>query len=729
MTMLDDPVLRGLNPAQREAVAAVAGPLLIIAGPGSGKTRVISHRVAYLIRTLGVSPRRIVAVTFTNKAARELRERIERLIGASVEHLTAGTFHAICARMLRSDGPALGIDPHFQIFDEEDQLRVMKGVLADLRLDEGRISPRAVLNAISRLKAELVLPDSPELSGIQRYFDEIVSRAYRLYQERLAESRGLDFDDLILQTVRLLSEVPTVATRYQERYLHILVDEFQDTNIAQYELVKLLAARHRNLTVVGDPDQSIYRFRSADLRNILNFERDFPDARVVVLEENYRSTQQILSAAAGIIAPNRGRKPKQLVAVRGEGPKIIVRELANEHDEAAAVAREIEQLRQAEQRRFRDFAVMYRTNAQSRPLEQRLVLHGIPYRLVGGVRFYERREVKDLLAYLRLALNPRDLIALERVINVPPRSIGQRTLDELVRLSRAQEQPLWETLLAIQVGALTVSPRARGPLLGFVATIQDLIAASAELPPPALIERVLERTGYRDYLQPESEEGAERLENIQQLMTAANEFASFSPREALARFLDEVSLFTDIDQADLAADAVTLITLHAAKGLEFPVVFIVGLEEGILPHARAIAGEEDDLEALEEERRLLYVGVTRAKERLFLFHAYRRGMWGRSEALPRSRFLDDIPPEVREKEQIVISQGSFPLPTVRAAGLPERLPFGPGDYVRQALLGEGQVVAVNPVRGDYEVIVNFRNPRAGVKKLLQSLARLEKIER
>ncbi|GIW09222.1 MAG: hypothetical protein KatS3mg061_0279 [Dehalococcoidia bacterium] len=337
--------------------------------------------------------------------------------------------------------------------------------------------------------------------------------------------------------------------------------------------------------------------------------------------------------------------------------------------------------------------------------------------------------MKDLLAYLRLALNPRDLVALERVINVPPRSIGQRTLDELVRLSRAQEQPLWETLLAIQVGALTVSPRARGPLLGFVATIQDLIAASAELPPPALIERVLERTGYRDYLQPESEEGAERLENIQQLMTAANEFASFSPREALARFLDEVSLFTDIDQADLTADAVTLITLHAAKGLEFPVVFIVGLEEGILPHARAIAGEEDDLEALEEERRLLYVGVTRAKERLFLFHAYRRGMWGRSEALPRSRFLDDIPPEVREKEQIVISQNSFPLPTVRAAGLPERLPFGPGDYVRQALLGEGQVVAVNPVRGDYEVIVNFRNPRTGVKKLLQSLARLEKIER
>ncbi|MFN8535165.1 MAG: UvrD-helicase domain-containing protein [Dehalococcoidia bacterium] len=735
-TRVDDSILRGLNEPQRDAVTAIEGPLLILAGPGSGKTRVISHRVAYLIRTVGVSPRRIMAVTFTNKAARELRARIERLVGASADQLTAGTFHAICARILRIDGAPLRIDPHFQIFDDDDQIRVMKGVLSDLRLDEGKVSPRAVLSAISKLKAELIFHDSGELRGAASYFEEIVQRAYGAYQNRLAESNGLDFDDLITKTVLLLSLVPEVAAKYQERYLHVMVDEFQDTNIAQYELVKFLSAKHRNLAVVGDPDQSIYRFRSADIRNILNFERDFPDAKLVMLTQNYRSTQHILDAASGIITANTRRKHKELITDRGPGWKVVVRELANEHDEAAEIAREIERVVATDGRGYRDFAVMYRTNGQSRTIEQRFIMHGIPYRLVGGTRFYERKEVKDVLAYLRLAQSPLDAISLTRVINVPPRSIGQKTIDELVRLSRAEEQPLWSMLHAIRDGEHAIASRARGALVAFVDTIEDLITASETRPLPELIDYILERAGYRDYLQPETDEGAERLENLQQLISASVEFAHYSPREALTRFLEEVALFTDLDQADTNADAVTLITLHAAKGLEFPVVLIAGLEEGILPHARAIAGEDESIDELEEERRLLYVGVTRAEERLYLFRAYRRSQWGRNDALPPSRFLDDIPPEAREKEQVVVRQSSFSLPTVHAPSRPatprpsagsNALPFGPGDRVRQALLGEGTVVAVTPARGDFEVSVAFRNPKVGLKKLLQSLARLEKI--
>ncbi|GIW08240.1 MAG: DNA helicase [Dehalococcoidia bacterium] len=732
----DDPILRGLNDAQRDAVTAINGPLLILAGPGSGKTRVISHRVAYLVRTVGVSPRRIMAVTFTNKAARELRDRIERLVGSSVDQLTAGTFHAICARILRIDGGAIGIDPHFHIFDDDDQIRVMKGVLGDLRLDEGRVNPRAVLSAIGKLKAELIFPDSEEIRGASSYFEEIVQRAYGLYQERLRESNGLDFDDLIAQTVRLMAQIPPVAEKYQDRYLHVLVDEFQDTNVAQYELVKLLSAKHRNLAVVGDPDQSIYRFRSADIRNILNFERDFADAKLVFLTKNYRSTQHILDAASGIIAANTRRKHRELVTDRGAGTKIVVRELANEHDEATEVAKEIDRLIRAEKRQYRDFAVMYRTNGQSRPIEQRFITYGIPYRLVGGTRFYERKEVKDILAYLRLVQSPLDAVSLTRVINVPPRSIGQKTIDELVRLSRATGQPLWTTLGEIARGQHDLAGRARGALGSFVDLINELRARSDVRPLPELIDDIVQRTGYRDYLQPETIEGAERLENIQQLITASVEFAHYSPREALTRFLEEVALFTDIDQADTSADAVTLITLHAAKGLEFPVVFIVGLEEGILPHARAIAAEDESIDELEEERRLLYVGVTRAQERLYLFRAYRRTQWGRNEPLRPSRFLDDIPPEVREREEIVVRQSSFSLPTVRtfprpapasAASGSARLPFGPGDRVRQALLGEGTVVQVSPTRGDFEVTVAFKNPKSGVKKLLQSMARLEKI--
>ncbi|MCS6801103.1 MAG: UvrD-helicase domain-containing protein [Chloroflexota bacterium] len=734
LTSGEDPILRGLNDDQRDATTTIRGPLLILAGPGSGKTRVISHRVAYLIRTIGVSPRRIMAVTFTNKAARELIDRIERLVGNRADQLAAGTFHALCAQILRAEGKAIGIDPHFHIFDDDDQLRVMKWVLAELRLDERQINPKAVLNAISRLKAELLPPDQETARYARTYFEEIVHRAYALYQERLRESRGLDFDDLIAETVRLFCLVPAVAERYQERYLHVMVDEFQDTNIAQYELVKILAAKHRNLAVVGDPDQSIYRFRSADIRNILNFERDFPDAKVVVLTKNYRSTQYILDAAAGIIAANTQRKPKELVADRGRGRKIVVRELANEEEEATEVAREIERLMREEQRSYRDFAVMYRTNGQSRPLEERFNAYAIPYRLVGGTRFYERKEVKDVLAYLRILQNPLDAVSLTRILNVPPRGIGQKTVDDLVRLSRAASQPLWTTLTAVQRGDHDLGGRARGAIAAFVALIEELRSESEERPLPELIEEVVRRTGYYEFLAPATAEGSDRLENIRQLAAASSEFASFPPRQALTAFLEKVALLTAVDQTDSSADAVTLITLHAAKGLEFPVVFIIGLEEGLLPHSRAIQAEQESLEEIEEERRLLYVGVTRAQERLYLFRAYRRNLWGRNDPQPPSRFLDDIPPETREPETIVIRHAAFSLPLVRAGSLTQGRgkaasspPFKPGDRVRQALLGEGTVIQLAPLRDDLEVTVAFRNPKVGIRKLLQSIAKLEKI--
>ncbi|MCS7001370.1 MAG: UvrD-helicase domain-containing protein [Dehalococcoidia bacterium] len=731
---IDGAILRGLNPEQRRAVETVDGPVLIVAGPGSGKTRVISHRVAYLLKERGVPPWRVMAVTFTNKAANEMKERIAALIGGdATDRLTIGTFHAICARILRAEGDAIGIDRRFAIFDDDDQLRVMKQTLADLRLDEGAVSPRAVLSAISRRKAELIGPDDP--AGRGGFFDEIVQRAYRGYQQRLAESRGLDFDDLISETVRLLTQSAASRERLQDRYLHVMVDEFQDTNVAQYALVQLLAGKHRNLAVVGDPDQSIYGFRSADIRNILNFERDFPDATVVRLDQNYRSTQRILDAAQGVIAGGRARVKRALWTDRGEGHKIVVRELLNELDEARFVVQEIDKLRARYGYAYRDCAVMYRTNGQSRTVEQAFITYGAPYRLVGGVRFYERKEVKDVLAYLRVANTPQDSIALARVINTPPRGIGQKTIDEITRWATARRVSLYEALKAAQAGVgAPLATRARAAVSEFVTMIDETIALSEELPLPYLIDRFVTRANFREHLLADPVEGPDRWENVQQVVAAAMELRDLAPRDALAQFLDDASLFTSVDTYDSTADAVTLITLHAAKGLEYPVVFIIGLEEGILPHSRSIQGDdgEPNEDALEEERRLLYVGITRAKERLYLLRAFRRAQWGRSDPLPPSRFLDDIPPEAREPERRAFAPPPVALPDLRPSA-PKTAPppiapaFKVGDIVRQPLLGEGRVVAVTPTRGDVEVTVQFARPAVGTKKLLQSLARLEKI--
>ena len=737
-------VLAGLNPAQRRAVTATNGPLLIVAGPGSGKTRVIAHRIAYLVAAEGVPPWRILAVTFTNKAAREMRERVTALLGRRADDLTLGTFHGVCARTLRIEGGAIGIDRGFTIYDDDDQMTLIKRALADLGVDPRRINPRAVLATISRAKSELV-GAGEYVRAAADYFQEIVGRAYTRYQELLHENKALDFDDLLMRTVELFTDRPAVREKYQERYLHVLVDEFQDTNVAQYALVRLLCNQHRNICVVGDEDQSIYAWRSADWRNILNFQSDFPDANVVLLEQNYRSTQTILDSAQSVIRKNENRHEKTLWTENETGLPVTVIEAHDEEDEARLVAREITRATRDGSRAYGDFAVMYRMNAQSRPLEEAFMTAGIPYRLVGGTRFYQRREVKDLLAYLRLVHNPSDSQSLLRVINVPTRGIGPKTVEELWRWARAARITPFAALQALGDGTALPAgaPPFRAAVLNALLRFRDLIEMVIEealgLTPPELLSTLLERTQYRRYLLEGFEDGEERWENVQQLVTAAAQFDALEPREALAAFLENVALVSDVDELEEQSAAVTLITLHAAKGLEFPVVFIVGMEEAVLPHIRSY----DNPEQMEEERRLCYVGMTRARERLVLTHARRRAQMGTAVYNPPSRFLDDIPPRLVEgrsrADDFIVRQ------PVRAGGLarPGRVPvvsaqavaaainggerdFAPGERVRHPKFGEGFVVSARTTGGDQEVTVAFKG-ESGVKRLMVSYARLERI--
>jgi len=577
-------VLSGLNPAQREAVETAEGPLLILAGPGSGKTRVIAHRIAYLIAHQRVHPRRILAVTFTNKAAREMRDRVFELVGGDIgRDITLGTFHAVCSRILRVDGERIGLSRAFAIYDDADQLAVARQVMQDLGLDPRRTSPRAILATISRAKSELSTAEAyAQLVG--DYFQEVVSRVYGRYQEALEENNAVDFDDLLMKTVQLFRDQPDVLDKYAQRYLHVHIDEFQDTNVAQYVLARQFASGHGNICVVGDPDQSIYTWRAADLRNILNFERDFPKAEVVYLEQNYRSTQTILDSAHNVISVNRQRKEKKLWTENQRGSRVVVHEAYDEEEEAAFVAEEVEALTKGDSHSPRAFAVMYRTNAQSRPFEEAFVRRGIPYRLVGGTRFYERREIKDLLAYLRLVHNPFDAICLLRVINVPPRGIGQRTVQELNRWSRELEIPPYTALqlLAEQEsasggeegsdGGQTRHPfqkRIAAALLRFLELLNELIKEAPTQALSELLDAIIARADYRRYLLEGFADGEERWENVQELRAVASQYDELAPAEALARFLEDAALITDIDEYDEKADAVTLITLHAAKGLEF----------------------------------------------------------------------------------------------------------------------------------------------------------------
>jgi len=722
-------ILAELNPAQREAVEIVEGPLLIVAGPGSGKTRVITYRIAYLIKVCGINPHRIMAVTFTNKAAREMAERLEKLLGQAAEALTLGTFHAICARILRQEGKAVGLDSRFVIYDEEDQLSLIKRSLQELDLDPKQYAPRAIQSAIKYAKSQLLTP-ADYAQQTSNYFEGIVQRVYERYQQSLTQSQGVDFDDLLMRTAQLFNDHPNVLSKYQSRYLHILVDEFQDTNVTQYMLIKQLAGKHRNVCVVGDPDQSIYSWRFADLRNILSFEKDYPDARVAFLEQNYRSTKTILDVASSIISINSRRKPKRLWTENEAGTPISVIEAYNEDEEARFVISEIERLASEKITSPGGCAIMYRVNAQSRALEEAFMRYGISYKLVGGTRFYQRREIKDIIAYLRLIQNPADSISLARIINVPGRGIGQRTLAELSGWAKNQDLPLHSALkLVAEKKGPTLTPRANYALNSFLNLINDLIEKSQELSLTGLLDEVLEQTGYKGYILSE-EDGEERWENIQELYTVARDYNDLSPAEALAAFLEKASLYSDTDELNDKGEATTLITLHQAKGLEFPVVFIVGMEEGLLPHRRSM----DNPDELEEERRLCYVGITRAQQRVYLLHAYRRSLFGSSSATQRSRFLEDIPvqfvtrkgmwEEEEEKEEEFT-----PVTALYSKPAPEptsKLKLEVGDHVQHRIFGDGVVINCSPNKDDQELTVAFEG--VGVKRLLLSLAPLEKIK-
>jgi len=722
-------ILAELNPAQRKAVEAIEGPVLILAGPGSGKTKVITHRVAYLIKVCGVSPYRIMAVTFTNKAAREMVERLNRLIGERmVGSLTIGTFHAICARILRRDGRPIGVDPRFVIYDDEDQLSLLKRVIQEVGLDPKQYAPRAVASAISAAKSTMIAPQE-YVRSTRSYFEEVVGRVYERYQGLLTESNALDFDDLLMKTVQLFRSSPETLARYQSRYLHILVDEFQDTNLVQYELIRQLGGERHNICVVGDPDQSIYSWRFADLRNILSFEKDYPEARVVLLEQNYRSTQLILETASHVILANQQRKPKKLWTENEPGELTNIVETYTEQEEAQFVVSEIERLVEGGKAKPGDCAVMYRTNAQSRALEEAFIRYGTPYKLVAGTRFYERREVKDIIAYLRVIQNPRDSVSLLRIINVPQRAIGQQSQSQLSSWAKSQGISIYEALELIAKAKdkeqTPFSPRTAKVLTGFFELMQELTARRQELNLIDLFDLVVKKTGYEEYLLSDKD-GEERWENILELRTVANEYRHLEPGEGLTAFLEGVALVSDVDGLDETVDAVTLVTLHQAKGLEYPVVFIVGVEEGILPHFKSLA----DPEQMEEERRLCYVGITRAKQRVYLVYAFRRSLMGSQMVSTPSRFLDDIPQRLiakgdlwqREESQVTPSLYSWNRKPSPRADTPE---FKPGDRVRHAQFGNGVVVNCKPVKDDKEVLVAFTGG-VGVKKLLLSFANLEK---
>ncbi len=662
-------ILARLNPEQQRAVETTDGPVLILAGAGSGKTRVLAHRVAYLVGVKGVRPWQILAVTFTNKAAAELRARITGLIGEEAgREVAMGTFHALCARVLRREGAAIGLDPHFVVYDSDDQQALMKQILREEDLPiTGEYKPSAILGAVSRAKNEMLDADFIAANA-HTHREREIARLFRRYQARLKAAAALDFDDLLLEAVRLFNDAPAALERYQGRWRYLHVDEYQDTNRPQYLWVKALAAAHHNLCVVGDDDQSIYSWRGADIRNILDFEGDYPDATVVKLEQNYRSTQLILDAAHAVVIHNSSRKNKKLWTENSGGRQISRFEAYNEEEEAEWIARQIEELtgarasiltRRADDDAERwdrgDVAVMYRTNAQSRAIEEAFLRYGIRYQLVGGTRFYQRREVKDALAYLRVLRNDTDQVSFERILNVPARGIGEKSLEEL-RVAAAGGRTIgppeegdapaptyWGAIVDASEGRIeALGSRARTALGGFAALIARLRTRVGVLLLPEMLDAVLEESGYRAMLADGSEEGEERWANLLELRSVTTRYDDLTPDDALDRFLEETALVADQDSYEAGADAVTLITLHAAKGLEFPVVFIAGLEEGVFPHSRSL----DDEKQLEEERRLAYVGITRAKSRLFLSHAARRATWGQGGLSVPSRFLFEIPAEL-----------------------------------------------------------------------------------
>ena len=788
-------ILQGLNEPQQQAVITTEGPLLIVAGPGSGKTRVITHRIAYLVGECGVHPWQILAVTFTNKAAREMRERLDRLLLSRSEDVTMGTFHAVCARILRRHGERVGLDRNFTIYDQDDQIDALKSAMQLADVDSKRFNPRAVLSRISAAKS--VLQDSHAMARAAHDSDDeygahwidTCARVYRYYEEALTRQNALDFDDLLVRTTHLLEQATEVQDQYHRRYRHLLIDEFQDTNVAQYRLAQLLTGPHQNLCVVGDPDQSIYAWRNADIGNILSFQSDFPDATVVSLGENYRSTKNILRAADGVIANNAERIERELFTSNPTGDPVTLHEAFSEEDEALWAVDEVSRLTRTGQFRNGDCAIMYRINAQSRAFEDQCMRQGVPYRLVGGVRFYHRKEIKDAVSYLRVIFNPNDAVSLQRVINQPPRGLGAKSVQQLIAFASQRGLTTRQAMREVAVARtdklpcpIDVTARAARAMADLSVTLDRLTEASLELGVADLLDRTLDMSDLAKHIRSQ-EDGDERWENIQELRGLAEDYgpSGNGTADALSAFLERVSLVSDVDSYEPSDDALTLITLHQAKGLEFPVVMMAGMEEGLLPHSRSM----DTLAEIEEERRLCYVGMTRAKERLYLLRAFRRRYPSSGGVSLPSRFLEELPDEVLASPSLdrppgsrADSYGLSPSRSSRNADVviggsyaqerrasrtrlgygsgeggeasrgrlrgniderltewtssrrpssepePERVPLAVGEIVRHPTFGEGVVQEVEGSGETEQATVNF--PGAGLKRLLVNLARLER---
>ncbi len=737
-------LLEGLNPQQRAAVVHQGNPLLIVAGAGSGKTRVLTQRIAYLLHERSVHPGAILAITFTNKAAGEMRERVAALVGGRAKAMWVSTFHSACVRILRREAAHLGMKSSFSIYDAADSQRLMTLVCRGLDLDPKRYPPRSFSHQVSNLKNELV--DHETFAGrAETHLERTLAEAYALYQRRLHEANAFDFDDLIMTTVHLLQAFPDVAEHYRRRFRHVLVDEYQDTNHAQYVLVRELTAGGdpalgvppAELCVVGDADQSIYAFRGATIRNILDFENDYADATTILLEQNYRSTQTILSAANAVIARNAGRKPKNLWSDAGDGPPIVGYVADNEHDEASFVAGEVDRLTDDESVLPSQVAVFYRTNAQSRVFEEVFIRVGLPYKVVGGVRFYERREVRDALAYLRVLANPADAVSLRRILNVPKRGIGDRAEACLEALAQRESISFNDALSRCE-DAYGLATRSLSAVQSFRTLMDDLrTLVEAGTPPATVLEAVLDRTGYAAELSGSADpQDQTRLENLQELVSVAREFEEANPGGSLVEFMEQVALVADADEIpDEPADGdgeaqgvVTLMTLHTAKGLEFPVVFLTGLEDGVFPHQRSLA----DPTELEEERRLAYVGITRAQQRLYLSRSTVRSAWGAPQAYPASRFLEEIPEALLDWRRLESTVGSAPAiaavaarPGVRSPGNRTVIHLEPGDRVTHDTFGMGSVVAVEGAGERAVASIDFRT--GGVKRLLLRYAPVEKL--
>lgn len=727
-------ILKNLNEQQKEAVTIADGPLLIIAGAGSGKTKTLTHRVAYLIKNHHVPPRNILAVTFTNKAAQEMTERILRILYPEADRNykyslygnsnlpTIGTFHAICAKILRSEIEVLGYAKNFHILDDQDQQALMKKILKELEIDPQQFNPRAILGAISKAKNELMT--SRKFSQMANgYYEEIVSKSYAHYQSQLKENNGLDFDDILMFTAEIFEKFPSILEKYQKLFKYILVDEYQDTNRAQYVIINLLAKKHRNLCVVGDDWQSIYKFRGADIKNILNFEKDYPEAKVIHLEQNYRSTQVILDAAYGVISKNVNRKDKKLWTEKEAGHLVTSFEAEDERDEAEFIAHEIKKGGKP----CSHYVVLYRTNAQSRTIEEVFLKNSIPYRIIGGIKFYQRKEVKDMVAYLRLISNYGDVISLERTVNEPKRNIGDKTLEKWIKFAKKENVDLIEAGLKITKES-KIPDLKIDSILKFCEFIKRMKEIQPRITLADFIEKVFQESGYEKMLLSEGEEGQMRWENVKELITVAQKFDKNKNEYdyELAAFLEEVALASDVDNVDQNQDAVHLMTLHSAKGLEFPVVFIAGLEEGILPHSRSMLSYAE----MEEERRLMYVGLTRAKEKIFLLFTRQRSIFGSTQMNAPSRFLEDIPENLveqssyREAEQKLFEsllKKSAKGGSAFGRKVKTKTTLKGGEKVRHNEFGDGVVVsAVDDI-----VVVAFK--KAGIKRLSLEFCKLKRI--